>query len=263
MIDAHTHLEQKDYDNDREEIIQKYKTELDGVITCCAHPSYIALTFEIVKKHKDFIFCSVAIHPEYINELNEELIEETMEIIKSNRDKIVGIGETGLDYFWVKDDDGRKNQINLFRRFIALANELNKPIIVHSRNADDEIMKILEEEDVKSVYWHMFGSKELLSKVIEHSYYIGVNAILLTSKNYRKIVRDIQIDRILLETDAPWLSPITLKEKRNVRNDSLTVKLIAEKIAEIKKIPIEDVDKITTLNTIKFYNLPQIYNNNE
>lgn len=255
MLDAHTHLEQNDYSDDRDELITKYTEELDGVITCCAHPDHVKITQDIVKQYEGFVFATFSIHPEYVMDVSEKEIDELIETIKVNHEHIVGIGETGLDYYWVKEKKDREKQIMLFQQFIHLAYDMNKPLIVHSRDAHEDTLRILEMENAKNVYWHMFGARNLLNRVIDNGYYIGVNAIVLSSKNYRKIVRDTPIDQILLETDAPWLSPASLLEKRKERNTSLTVKIVAQKISTIKKISIDEVDRITTENTIRFFRL--------
>lgn len=248
MIDCHCHLEQKNYCEDRDEIIEKCRKELAAIITCCAHPKDFDLTMQLVNKYRGFIFATVSIHPEYIKELTVDKKESFFEMIKRNQDGIVGIGETGLD-FTIEEESWREKQKELFVDFISLANRLNKPLIIHARGAFEETIKILEDYKVTRVLMHFFSARELLERVKSNDWYISVNTALLKSKKIKKIVRDMPIERILTETDSPWLG---LEGKRN---DPTSIRVVIEKIAEIKKIPIETVDKITTNNAIEFFGL--------
>lgn len=249
MIDVHCHLEQKDYDKDRDEVIEKCKKELKAVITSCAHPKDFELTLQIVEKYENFVFACCGIHPEYIKEVSEREIEETIEKIKQNKDKIVAIGECGMDKFWIHEVDWQNKQKELFIKFISIAKKLNKPIVVHSRNAYSEIIEILEQENAQNVLLHLWSDKKLISKIIENDWFISVGPILLKSKTHKKIIRDMPLERIMTETDSPWFG---IEEKRGIPNN---VKFVIQKISEIKKINIEDVDRITTQNAINFFSL--------
>jgi TatD DNase family protein len=247
MIDVHCHLEQKDYENDRDEVINKCREKLKAIITSCAHPNDLELTIEIVKKYKGFVFATLGIHPEYIGEnLN---IKDFIEKVKKNKDNIVGIGEVGLDYHWVKEENLREKQRKLFRFFIKFAKELNLPLVIHSREAMQDTIKILEEEKAKNVLMHLFGDKKFVSKIIENGWFISVGPILLTSKNHKKIIKEMPIEKIMLETDSPWFG-------FGKRNEPIEIIKVAEKIAEIKKIGFNDVWNICGKNAIKFFNLP-------
>jgi len=248
MIDVHCHLEQKDYDKDRDEIIEKCKKELKAVITCCCHPDDFDLTMEMVEKYKNFLFATVSIHPEYIKEVNEEIVENFFKKIEENKEKIVGIGETGLDFI-IEEPEWREKQKELFVKFIDLAKNLNLPLVIHARKAFKEAIEVLERSGAKNVLMHFFTQKDLLPKIIENGWSISVNTTLLSSKNIKKIVRDLKIEKIMTETDSPWLGP------NGQRNDPRSIKLVVEEISRIKKMKIEEVDKITTQNAIEFFKL--------
>jgi len=248
MIDVHCHLEQKDYEKDRNEIIEKCKKELKAVITCCCHPDDFDLTMEMVEKYKNFLFATVSIHPEYIKEVNEEIVENFFKKIEENKEKIVGIGETGLDFI-IEAPEWREKQKELFVKFIDLAQNLNLPLVIHARKAFKEAIEVLEKSGAKNVLMHFFTQKDLLPKIIENGWSISVNTTLLSSKNIKKIVRDLKIEKIMTETDSPWLGP------NGQRNDPRSIKLVVEEISRIKKMKIEEVDKITTQNAIEFFKL--------
>jgi TatD DNase family protein len=249
MIDVHCHLEQEDYNEDRDEIIEKCKKELKAVITSCAHPRDFELTMQLTEKYKDFVFATCGIHPEYIKEVSEKEIDECIGKIKQNKEKIVAIGETGMDKFWVQEINWQTKQKELFIKFISLAKEIEKPVVVHSRDAYNDVLEILENENAEKVLLHLWSDKKLINKIIENNWHISVGPILLKSKTHKKIIRDMPIERIMTETDSPWFG---IEEKRGIPNN---VKFVTQKISEIKKINIEDVDRITTQNAINFFSL--------
>jgi len=248
MIDVHCHLEQKDYEKDRDEVIEKCKKELKAVITCCCHPDDFDLTMEMVKKYRNFVFATVSIHPEYIKEVNEEIVENFFKKIEENKEKIVGIGETGLDFI-IEEPEWREKQKELFVKFINLAKNLNLPLVIHARKAFKEAIEVLEKSGARNVLMHFFTQKDLLPKIIENGWSISVNTTLLSSKNIKKIVRDLKIEKIMTETDSPWLGP------NGQRNDPRSIKFVVEEISRIKKMKIEEIDKITTQNAIEFFKL--------
>ena len=250
MIDVHCHLQQKDYDNDRDEVINDLKKNLKAVITSCAHPKNFDLTMKLIEKYKGFVFGAFSIHPIYVKEFPSEEREKYFNLLRENRDKIVAIGETGLDYYWIKEDRWKEEQKKLFVEMINLSKELNKPLVIHARESYEDCIYILEKEGAEKVDLHMFGGRKLLDRVIKNGWYISMNAILLRSKNHKKIIRDTPLDRIMLETDSPWLNP------NGGRNTPLTIKVVAEKIAEIKKIEFEEVWATCGKNAVKFFNLP-------
>lgn len=252
MIDCHCHLEQKEYEKNREQIIEQCKRELCALVTCAAHPKDFEMTLELTNKHKNFIFCTLSIHPEYIKEINKNEINNFIEIIRKNKDNIVAIGETGLDFYWIKEQELREKQKELFRKFIALAKELSLPIVIHSRDAQIECIEILEQEGMKhkKVLMHLFTDRKNLQRVIENGWFVSIGPGITKSKDIKKIARDVHLNKILLETDSPWFA-----QENQKYGTPLNVRLVAEKIAEIKHISIEEVEKQTDLNAVAFFNL--------
>jgi TatD DNase family protein len=249
MIDVHCHLEQPDFNNDRKEVIMRCKKELKSIITCCTCPKDFNLTLKMTEEYKDFIYCTIGLHPIYINKINEVQKDLFLEKIKSNKDRIIGFGEIGLDYDIIKDDDKKKKQKDLFKELISFSKSLGLPLIIHSRNSSSDAIKILENFNAKNVLMHMFGDHKQINKIIKNDWFISINGILMKSKQHKKIIRDMPLERILTETDSPWLN---LKKERNT---PLTIRIIIEKIASIKKISWVEVDEITTNNAEKFFNL--------
>lgn len=255
MIDSHCHLEQPDYDKDRDEVIKHLRKELKAVVTVCTSPKDLEKTFEMVEKNKGFVFATAAIHPEYIRDINKKAIEYFLEKLKENKNKIVGIGECGLDFYWVRSKEDQQKQIEMFKQFINFAKEIRKPLVIHSREAYEEILNILENENAKDVMLHMWGEKNLIERVREDGFHVSVGPIIERSKNHKKIVKDLPIEKILLETDSPWFGGKTEKGDR-IRGTPLNIKIPAGKIAEIKKLPFDEVWKICGENAVKFFKLP-------
>ena len=176
-------------------------------------------------------------------------------MIVKNKEKIVAIGETGLDYWYIKEKEWQERQKELFVELINLAKELDKPLIIHSREVFDETLDVLESNDAEKVNFHMWGDNQLLKRILDNGWYLSMNTIILRSKKHKKIARDIPLERLMLETDSPWLAPERLMEGKDVRNDPTSVKIVAQKIAEIKKIDFEEVWKKCGENAVEFFRL--------
>ena len=218
-----------------------------------------------MREHKDFVFLVAGIHPEYVKDFNENQIDQYFQKIEDNKADVVAIGETGLDFFWTKDHNLQKKQKDLFQEHIDFSKELKKPLVIHSREAYEEVIRTLEQEDVKKVQLHMWGEKNLAKRAVDDQFMISINTILLKSKEHKKIARDTPLENLMLETDSPWLAPKQLLEGIKEINTPLSVKIVAEKISEIKKIPLEQIDQLTTQNAKNFFginhNLLNLHNN--
>ncbi|OYT43642.1 MAG: DNase [Candidatus Aenigmarchaeota archaeon ex4484_56] len=248
MIDVHCHLEQKDFDRDRENIITECKKEMEALIISCAYPHDFEKSLAISEKYKKFVFLTAGFHPEYIRDFTDTQIDGYLKKIEENKKHLVGIGECGLDYYWVKDADQIERQKVFFIKQIELSKKLNLPLIIHSRESTKDCLDLLEKLNYNKVLLHFFSDKNFINYVIEKDFHISVNTSVLRSKSIKKIVKHIKIERIMTETDSPWLG-------FGKRNTPLSVKSVIEKIAEIKKLDIEMVDEITTKNAIKFFKI--------
>ncbi len=256
MIDVHCHLEQSDYDSDRDDVVERCKKELKAIITSCANPSDYSKTMEIANRYKGFVFASCGIHPEYIKELTRKQIEDFIEVLRQDKDRLVAIGEIGLDYFWVKEPDMQEKTRDMFSQLITLAKETGLPMVVHTRDAHEDVLRILEKEDARKVDLHMWGDHHSVQRIVENGWSISMNAIILRSKSHKKIARDCPLENIMLETDAPWLAPKRLLEGKEERNDPTSIKLVAEKIAEAKKVDFGTVWSACGSNAAKLFSLP-------
>jgi len=255
MIDAHCHLEQEEIYDRLEELIPKWKKELRHIISSCAHPQDIDKTLEIYEKYHPFVKICIGLHPEFIKELREEEIEHVLKFIHKHASKISAIGEIGLDYHWIKEPEWREKQKELFIRLIKLARELNLPLVIHSWDSTEDAIAILEQQGMKGkkVLMHLLQDKDSVQKIIENGWYASIGPSIAKSKTIKKIARDMPLNRIMLETDSPWF-----KQEGQEFGEPINVKVACEKIAEIKKLSLQEVEKQTDENAGEFFGLKMI-----
>jgi TatD DNase family protein len=257
MIDSHCHPQLKEYDNDREEVI---KRALDGDVQMVCVGVELETSkkaIELAKKNEG-LWATVGLHPnDYLNEqLNIEDYYKLASPPVSGK-KVVAIGEIGLDYYRTTDKEKQDLQKKRFVQLAQVAADLNLPIVVHSRDAQNDLLDLLKKINYKpesgaGVIHSFTGSSDEAKEFIDLNYYVGLNGIITYSKDYEEMVKNVPLDRILIETDAPFLAPPPFRGKRN---EPLYVKYVAEKIAEIKNISVEEVENVTTENTKKLFKI--------
>jgi len=249
FFDAHTHIDMKHFQNDRDKVIQRARDNmLLGMVTSSIGPGSFRHTLGIVEKNKDFVHHSAGCSVSQLTRKDTDII---ISLIRKYQSDLVAIGEVGLDYHWIKDEKGRKSQEPLFREFIQLATELDLPLVIHSRKAEAEATIILEQEFSGDVLMHCFdGSLEVARRVHDNGWYITLPANFKRSKNRIQAALTLPLEQIMLETDAPYLSPT---ESR--RNEPANVALGCNDLANLLGISEEDVANATTSNALKFYNL--------
>lgn len=196
------------------------------------------------------LYAAVGYHPEVANDINDEDYIKLEKLIISNK-KIVAIGEIGLDYHW--DKENKDKQRANFRKQLELAEKLNLPVVIHTRDAIEETYEILKDYKVRGVMHCFSGSKEMARKFISLGFFLGIGGVL-TFKNSKlyQVVEDISLDNIVLETDSPYMAP---EPVRGTTNESANIPYIAKRVAEIKNIPLEEVAEITTKNAISLFDL--------
>lgn len=251
LFDSHAHYDDARFDTDRYDLLDSMPENNVGLImNACAAMTDIKLIKEICAKY-DYVYGAVGVHPSECAELTETDMARLEE--ESKNPKIKAIGEIGLDYYY--DDVPREVQRKWFARQIELANELQLPIIVHDRDAHAETVEILKNSGAHEGVLHCFsGSREMAREVLDLGLYIAFGGTL-TFKNARRAVEAaeyVPLDRILIETDSPYLAPVP---ERGKRNSSLLVHYVAEKLAEIKGISAAEVEEITFNNAKKCFKI--------
>ena len=251
LFDTHAHMNDPAFDADREEMILGLKargTEYVMNVGCCLESSRDCIA--LAEKYP-FVYASVGSHPDSADEVNEEVIEAYRQMAR--HPKVPAIGEIGLDYYY--ETIPREVQQKAFRMQLELARELKMPVIIHERDAHDDAMRIVKEfKDVTGVFHCYSGSAEMARQLVNLGWYIGFTGVL-TFKNARKAVETaerIPLDRIVLETDCPFMAPVPFRGKRC---DPGYLYLMAERLAEIRGISVEEVHAATMENAKRLYRL--------
>ena len=252
LFDTHAHLNDPAFDSDREEMILGLKEK--GVeyvmnVGCCLESSGDCIK---LSEQYPFVYASVGTHPDSADEVNEEVLEQYRRM--AQHPKVMAIGEIGLDYYY--ETIPRQVQQKAFRTQLALAKELDMPVIVHERNAHDDGMRIVKEfKGVTGVFHCYSGSAEMARQLVDMGWYIGFTGVL-TFKNARKAVETaerIPLERIVLETDCPFMAPEPFRGKRN---DPGYMYRMAERLAQIRGISVEKVHEVTMENAKRLYRIP-------
>lgn len=251
LFDTHVHLNARQYAEDRAEVIERaFSAGISRMVVVGFDRETIPLAIEIAEEYET-IYAAVGWHPvDAIDFTDEDLvwIEEL-----SSHPKVVAIGEMGLDYHW--DKSPKDVQEKVFRKQIRLAKRLHMPIIIHNREATEDIIRILQDEDAAEVggIMHCYNdSVDYLQTCLDMNFYISLGGPV-TFKNAKlpkEVAKQVPIDRLLIETDAPFLAPHPYRGKRN---EPAYVKLVAEQIAELRGISLEELSKETTKNACNFF----------
>ena len=252
-FDTHAHYDWKEFDKDRNELFEEFKRELCGLVNIGINVESANKVIEYAKEYS-YMYYSIGIHPmEIEKEISINSIEQIIKNELENKSsKLVAIGETGLNYHF---DYPIELQKKYFIEQIKLANKYSLPIIIHSRESQEDVEKILRENPViKTGIMHCYsGTPEMSKKFVEMGYYLGIGGPVTRYKDIQETVRITPIDKIVIETDSPVLPPEPFE--KHSRNNSLYLKYIVNKIAEIKEMTEEDVIRITTKNAYKVYGI--------
>lgn len=252
IFDTHAHYDSGAFNADRFEILDSMQENNVGLIVnpgCDLESSKAAI--ELAEKY-DFVYAAVGWHPEDIlDKFTEEAFGEMCAL--ANHPKCVAIGEIGLDYYW--DATHKEEQKSLFRRQIELALKLDKPIIVHDREAHGDSMDIIREyPEIRGVFHCYSGSAEMAQELLKRGWYLGFDGPI-TYKNARKSIEVLEIcplERMVIETDSPYLTPVPFRGKRN---DSSKLGYVIEKIAEVRGMSAEEIERITYENGRRLFGI--------
>ncbi|MGM9668579.1 MAG: TatD family hydrolase [Faecousia sp.] len=254
LFDTHAHMDDRAFDQDREALLASLPSQGIGLLMnpgCNLKSSRQAM---LLSEKYDWIYAAVGSHPDAADEVCPSVLDE-YRMLCTHHKKIRAIGEIGLDYHY--EDIPREIQLSAFRRQMELARELTLPVIVHERDAHEDGCRIVEEfPDVKGVFHCYSGSAEMAKWLVNRGWYIGFTGVL-TFKNARKAVeaaQSIPLDRILLETDCPYMSPEPFRGKRN---DPGRLFRMAERLAEIRGLSVEEIRRVTMENGKRLYRIGQ------
>lgn len=252
FFDSHAHYNDEKFEQDRDEIITKIYNENVTKMVCVGYNMKSSQEALEIANRYNFIYATVGISPNDIDNIEHTNIDSIREIAQN--DKVVAIGEIGLDYYWNKEN--KEKQKEVFIKQIELADELNLPIVIHCREAVMDTLDILKHKrnpKKRGIFHCCMLNKELIKEAIKLGFYISFSGNI-TYKNAKpdEAIKEVPLDRILIETDSPYLTPEPL---RGTRNDSRNVKLVAQKIATIKDLSLQQISEITYQNAKEIYKI--------
>jgi len=249
LIDSHCHLDNERFNEDRDEVLARIKEDLEIAVNIGYDLESSKRSIELAERY-DYIYAVAGVHPTDIGGYTDEVEAQLEEMVK--HPKVLAVGEIGLDYHWMTDP--KEKQQEIFRRQMEIARRVGKPVVIHTREATRDTLDILKEyPDIRGIVHCYPGSYESAVEIMDN-YYFGVGGVI-TFKNSRKLketVEKLPMERIVIETDCPYLTP---EPYRGKRNEPIYVEHVARKIAEIKGISYDEVVRISNENTKKAYGM--------
>jgi TatD DNase family protein len=248
LVDVHAHFTYKNFNKDIDKVIKNMKSA--GVSKVISN----GLSFEDNKnvlklsKKYDIVDAALGLYPTEAGTISNKDLDKILNQIEENKTKIVAIGEVGLDYYWTKEDAKKQRQKEVLSKIIKLANKINKPLIVHSRNAELDTVEIMKSAKVPVIMHCFCGNLEATEKANKYGYYFSIPVTIVRSKTFKKLVKRVGISRLLTETDAPFLAP-----KPGERNDSSNIGLTIQKISEVSDIDEKSISNKILSNYNKLF----------
>lgn len=253
IFESHAHYDDRRFDSDRDKLLSSMQEQgIETIINVGSDLRGAQETVALTEKY-DFIYGAVGIHPSDIGDLNEEVYTWMQET--SRRPKIAAIGEIGLDYYWDKDEEVKRSQRYWFCRQMELAREEGLPVIIHSRDAAEDTLKLVQGihgEEIPGVIHCFSYSLEMAKEYIRMGYYIGIGGVVTfkKAKKLKEVAAQIPLEHILLETDCPYLAP---EPERGKRNSSLNLPYVVQEIAELRGLSREEVEEVTRENARRLF----------
>lgn len=245
FIDTHCHILKEYYDDISNVISESKEKKVEYLISCGCEKKDIKESLELAKKFPN-LYLSIGYHPDAIDDYDLDYLKENL-----TNEKVVALGEIGLDYHYIETEEEKEKQKELFEKQLVIAEEFNMPVVIHSREATKDTMERLKKYNLKGVIHCFSGSYETAIEYIKMEYKLGIGGVV-TFKNskLKKVIRKISLDDIVLETDSPYLCPDPYRGKEN---SPKYIPVIAGKIAEIKEISVDEVMNKTTENALKLF----------
>jgi len=256
MIDTHCHIDEEAFAEDREQVIARQKENgVEAMIVPGVNSASIETVLAVCHRHPGYCYPALGLHPEDVKADWEERMAEMEKAIRAHREELVAIGEIGLDYYW--DKTYKEEQKEVLRRQLLLARELDLPVILHNRESTEDILTIVKEVGGRGVFHCFSGSKETAEIILKMGFYLGIGGVL-TFKNSKladtlaELNRTQIINRLLLETDAPYMAPTP---HRGERNESRWMKYMAERLAPVLDCSVEQVIEATSGNARQLFGI--------
>ena len=255
IFDSHAHYDDAQFNDDRMDVLSHLKDAgVAKVVNISNGWNDLLKTLELIKQ-VPFLYGTVGIHPCKVSELNDERMEQMRDFCSG--DKIVAVGEIGLDYYWMSDP--KEVQKEWFIRQLRLAKEVNLPVVIHSRDASQDTFDIMKAEHAGTTggVIHCYsGSVEMAREYVKMGYFLGIGGVVTfkNSKTLKKVAAEIPLEHIVIETDCPYLAPTPYRGKRN---SSAYLPMVVEEIARLRGISTEEVERVTYENAMRLYSIAE------
>ena len=260
MIDTHCHIDEASFDADREEVIvRQQESGVEAMIVPGVNVASIETVLQVCHAHSGYCYPALGLHPEDVKVDWEDQLAIVEQAIRAHRNELVAIGEIGLDYYW--DKTFKAEQQDVLRRQLLLARELDLPVILHNRESTEDIMRVVKEISIqhsafsplRGVFHCFNGSKETVEEILKMGFYVGIGGVL-TFKNSKLAdkLEVVPLDRIVLETDAPYMAPVP---HRGERNESRLMIHVAERLAQVYNCSVETIIEVTTANAKQLFGI--------
>ena len=251
LIDSHAHLEMKEFDNDRNDVIERAKAAgVDFIVTVGTNLRLSRKAVALAGQHEN-IYATIGVHPHDVGKIDNKTYDDLKELAREK--KVVAYGEIGLDYF--RNIAPQAQQIEKFSEQLQLARELNLPVVIHDRDAHDQSLKMVKSSGIHCGVFHCFsGDYEMARQCLDWGFYLSVPGVVTfnKSKTIQDVVKKVPLSSLLLETDCPYLTPIPFRGKRN---EPAYIVHTAKKVAEIKGLSWEEVAAVTAQNTLNLFHI--------
>ena len=249
IFDTHAHYDDKAFDEDREEMLASLpENGIGNVVNVCASINSLRRIIPLTEKYP-YVWGAAGVHPDYAEEMTEETLEEIRKVLQ--HEKILAVGEIGLDYYWHKEPENHKRQQEMFRAQLDIAREEKLPFMIHSRDAAEDTLMIVKEYMQKGMYggiMHCYSyGLEHAREYVKMGLFLGIGGVVTftNGRKLKEVVHEIPLDNLVLETDCPYLAPVPYRGKRNC---SLYLSYVVQAIAELKGVPADEVIRVTEEN---------------
>lgn len=250
MMDAHCHADFKVYNKDREEVMRRAHEKLRAIINSGASLGGNRRTLKLQEEYPGFLYASLGFHPHNAVKADSKIIDQAIDEIVDSIDNAVALGETGLDFHQIESEDHKKRQIDSFKRFIDLAVEYEKPLVIHARDAEGTALDMVKNTTIPQVIFHCYGGDaQTATAIVDEGYYLSLATIVSFSDHHQDLAREIPLSNMLTETDSPYLSPF------KGRNEPAFVEEVVKTVAQVKDIPPDEVGRVTQKNAEEVFKL--------
>lgn len=250
MIDVHCHLISNRFEKDRDELITQASQQLEAVILSATHRGEAEEALTLSEKYPSFLYVTLGLHPVYAAKISDKELEAYLNFIRRNKSRLVGVGEIGLDYYWVHETSEIQRTKEVFLEFLKLARELDLPAVLHMRDALVDGLNLVTSNQMRKVVFHCFrGTANQAEEITGHGYHISIATNILRNADIKDAVGQVPLDHVVTETDSPYLGP---QRKRNVPQN---VGLVVDTLAEIWQLLPPEVDEITSRNARALFHI--------